>query len=65
MGTVILHGWAKKNDPIYRSGPVIGGKRFSNLPKIETLPPEPKTQTPKRRNAQRGEKSSDRGHLND
>jgi len=28
MATVTLHGWAKPDDPIYKSGPVVGGIRI-------------------------------------
>ncbi len=33
MAKVTLHGWAKPDDPIYKSGPVIGGKRIGYLVK--------------------------------
>jgi len=35
MATVISLGWAKPDDPIYKSGTVIGGKRFYNSSKAD------------------------------
>jgi hypothetical protein len=32
MVKFVNHGWAKPNDPIYTSGPVVGGVRFSSQP---------------------------------
>ena len=32
MAKVILKGWARPDDPIYKSGPVVGGKRFYGKP---------------------------------
>jgi hypothetical protein len=33
MAKVTWHGWAKPDDPIYRSGPIVGGKRIGSLVK--------------------------------
>ena len=40
MAKVIRRGSAKPNDPIYTTGPVIGGKRFHN-PNWADNPPPP------------------------
>ena len=40
MATVNYRGWAKPDDPIYKGGTVIGGKRFYNTSK--TAKPKPK-----------------------
>jgi hypothetical protein len=46
MAKVIWEGWAKPDDPIYKTGPVIGGKRFSYFPKDGEPAPE---NTPKKK----------------
>jgi hypothetical protein len=45
MAKVIWHGMAKPDDPIYKGGAVIGGKRFYNTSKTDKKrkpPPKPK-----------------------
>ena len=42
MARVIWHGWAKPDDPIYKSGPVIGGKRIGKLVKNDKVVSEKK-----------------------
>ena len=43
MAKVISHGWAKPDHPIYRSGTVVGGKRFYNTSKPgKAAKPKPK-----------------------
>jgi len=42
MAKVISNGWAKPDHPIYRTGPVIGGKRFYNSSKAAKKKPKPK-----------------------
>ena len=38
MAKVINHGMAKPNDPIYTSGPVVGGVRFGGQPDTPNKP---------------------------
>ena len=43
MAKVTWLGSAKPDDPIYKTGPVIGGKRFGSRPKVileGSLPPD-------------------------
>ena len=45
MAKVIYHGLAKPDDPIYRSGTVVGGKRFG--PSTVKPAPKPPKEKPK------------------
>jgi len=48
MATVNYRGWAKPDDPIYKGGAVIGGKRFYNTSKTgKAAKPKPKDKLPK------------------
>lgn len=46
MAKVTWQDWAKPDDPIYKSGPVVGGKRIGNLVKNGKVVSEKKDAEP-------------------
>ena len=58
MAKVIRRGPAKPNDPIYTTGPVIGGKRFYN-PNWADNPPPPITPKKEKLEPKKGKKRPD------
>ena len=46
MAKVILKGWAKPDDPIYKTGPVIGGIRIGKSVKDGKMVPKLKNKKP-------------------
>lgn len=45
MTKVTYRGFAKPDDPIYKTGPVIGGKRLEPSSKAQPKNPKPKKKT--------------------